>query len=178
MQFGDIGTSVGAVTTGLAILLAAIVFALQLRDKHRAQSELVAAWPEQEHVDRNMPAPEKCYWYGFVCHNQSFGPIYDIEVLAEQTADSVRRAVFRPGALGPGRLCEGHLAVPNGPAPRLMLSFTDAAGRRWQRDFSGRIQKVGRRRGRLSVRTFGSTVSAFSERRRSRFAGPGASSAQ
>jgi hypothetical protein len=87
-----------------------------------------------------MAVPEGRYWHGFVCLNQSSGPISDLRIESEGTQQ--QRAVHAyPLDLGPGERYEGQLAVPFGPVPRLRLDFNDGKSRRWRRDFDGRISR-------------------------------------
>lgn len=131
VEIGDLATWVGA---GVAFLTALAALLLQLRGSHRSQAEQVALWSSDHHVthvDEGLlefiPRPEGHWWHGFVCLNQSAGPV-DNFVFEAEGASTVH---YTP-ALPPGERYEGHLAVPYGPIPRLRMEFSDQRGRRWK----------------------------------------------
>lgn len=89
----------------------------------------------------------------WVAGNSSSEPVYDLEVGAPASLEPEWH-VAHLEVLGPGVVTVPERAVVPAPLrevrgsvrhvpPRLRVSFTDAAGRRWQREFNGELVPVG-----------------------------------
>lgn len=152
MEWGDVPTWVGAVTS-TAALTAAVVAAFaarrilgieigrdegQAHERRSRQAELVAAWLT-DRASRDRPAPATRW----VCllRNVSAVPVYDV-LLTYQVGDTRHvDEVFPqmpPGDHERDVVDAAAFALAHGTDDvELTMSFTDAAGRRWTRNRVG-----------------------------------------
>jgi hypothetical protein len=141
----DLATWVGELATAGALGVTATIFGMQLYDRRRQQADRVAVWPDQRHVEQPSDSTE-FHSFGFICRNDSDGPIFDIIVEAE---GKNRGVLARPGVLPPGEEFSGQLHIKYGPLPHLVVSFTDYAGRCWHKRRVGRSKLQRTRKGSI-----------------------------
>lgn len=127
-----VGTAVGAVLTGGALLIAAFTFDRQAKDQHRAQASTVTVTVSKngglfnDHVVKASLAGAL--------------PIYNVELVSldhqgRQVDRRVKHVVVRD--TGDGYL-EGNLELHEA-----YVTFTDSAGTRWTRWSKGKLIEVG-----------------------------------
>jgi hypothetical protein len=138
-NWGDVASWVAVAVT---FVMAAAGLVWQWWTRRRSQAEQIAVWRSQDHVLSLDPPSEFEWWLGFVCWNQSTGPVSEMVFWTD--ADRVRDLgiLEHGGELGPGERFEGRLRCQHGPVPRIGYDFTDAAGRRWRRNPNGSMSRV------------------------------------
>lgn len=119
---------------GLALLGGLVVFAHGAREARRRQARMVGAWIAE--VTRDAVAgPVRNAWSDVVVDNASPHPVYRVEAWPLRVRGDVVSVDVLPGSVRHTARTDRD-AVPGGEpySADLLLVFTDAAGRRWQRD--------------------------------------------
>ncbi|WP_030442575.1 sugar ABC transporter substrate-binding protein [Actinoplanes subtropicus] len=144
VDWGDLPTWLSAVAALSALAFAAVAVVVARRSlriesrrdqvaveaSRRAQAILVSAW---------------CDELGLRVRNASHSPVYQARLtvvdLAEPEAAPLHHV--RADVLPPGAEATSHpAAVPGTAEPRVLVTFTDAAGVRWHRDAYGRLREL------------------------------------
>lgn len=138
IDWGDVPTWVGAITTLGALIAAAVLVRFELRRDHR----------EVDRLERAEQADKVAAWFDdqsarILVRNGSSLPIYNVRVWVISGAPG-DELIEVDGAVPPGDM---PLAVPRGAMGALSeiglrLRFTDAAGRSWQRWFDGTLRRL------------------------------------
>jgi hypothetical protein len=134
IQFGTVPDWVTATGTTLAFLVAFIVLALEIMERHRSQASGVAAWLEREDEGAKVRVA-----------NSSDVPIYNVRVtpqLLGSDYELISYALIRPKAdftalnipvPGASDVSNDYLGVE--------IIFDDSAGRHWRRDRNGKLHR-------------------------------------
>ena len=131
LNFGDVPTWVGAITTGLGLITALILF--------RRQSDALSKTVEELRRTRFTPAAGVCIWKAregdrskLVVWNTTQFPITDVAVRIGDGPASRALDEFST-MFPPGQKEEADLADAMDAALPAMVTFCDAFGSRWQR---------------------------------------------
>jgi hypothetical protein len=134
LQWGDIPSGIGAILTGLSLLIAALTYRRSVKNSEMAQAELITAWVNND-GDNNAI---------IVVHNGSSLPIYMLEAHLDDE-ENLRR--FYAGTLFANSTKEISTDIWLISAmPPDKIGFMDAAGRGWVRTGDGRLVQLKYRR--------------------------------
>jgi hypothetical protein len=147
LDWGDVPTWIGAITTLCALLAAAYLVAIEVRRDRR----------EADRQDRAEQADKVAAWFDdasgqLLLRNGSSLPIYN--VLITIFPESPELATIQPeGAVPPGDtlLAYPPMVMNSFTETSLRLMFTDTAGRSWERSFNGRLRRLPNEYGRFKI---------------------------
>lgn len=129
LNWGDIPSGVGAVLTGLSLLIAAFSYRRSVKNSEMAQAELVTSWIENDDKGNAI----------IVVHNASNLPIYMLTAYLREPLEPDKR--FYIGTLLPNSKIENETRVwMKSALPPDRVEFSDAAGRHWTRFDSGDLK--------------------------------------
>jgi hypothetical protein len=129
LQWGDIPSGIGAILTGISLLIAALTYRRSVRNKEMAQAELVTSWINSDEQHNAT----------IVIHNGGKLPIYMLEAYLDDE-ERLRRFYF--GLLLPDSIGEVKTNIwLESAVPPDKIKFTDAAGRSWTRTDDGRLRQ-------------------------------------
>jgi hypothetical protein len=142
VQWGNVGTWVGGLATGLAFLATTIVITATFRDRVRDQARLVSAWIHSiAFVGGDTPYRQVQIRF----RNGSVEPVYRLRLIevkdGSKVAETVGQATVPP--MGPGESQDGGpFRAPDDDSPLgVVVEFTDARGRHWRRKEDGRLRR-------------------------------------
>jgi hypothetical protein len=131
VNWGDIPSGVGAILTGLSLLIAALSYRRSVRNSEMDQAKLVTAWIENEDA---IP------YAIIVVHNASNLPIYMVDAYLDDE-ETLKR--FYIGTIFPGATSAVTTNISLTSAlPPDKIGFIDAAGRQWTRSEDGALLSV------------------------------------
>lgn len=153
-DWGSVPDWLAAVGTLAAFAVALRLLAKELAarreyegDRRRAQARLISTWDTFPEPD---PHDSSVYWFYVVVKNASEEPVYRVSVVMEEPGSIFAETTGSPNArmefftVAPGESDRLGFRMPEHRSGRLTLSFTDAAGRRWERYPDGRLVELNR----------------------------------
>lgn len=152
VEWGTVGGWVSGLAAAGALAVSMYVLGLEtqrrreeLQADRERQARSVAAWVDSSQASHE-PGRMIIHW---VAGNSSTEPVYDVHVGAQARSEPDWH-VAHLEVLGPGVVTSPERAVVPAPLrevrgsmlhvpPRLRVSFTDSAGRKWVREFDGAL---------------------------------------
>jgi hypothetical protein len=144
MDWGNVPGGIGAVLTGISILIAAFTYRRSVKNAEMAQAEFITGWIINEHDIAPVDGPLGIPSAVVVVRNGSKQSAYMVE--AQITKQFTKGRIFI-GTLPPESTREIKTDVRMmSAAPIQLLTFTDAAGRIWERTEKGELRRITRAR--------------------------------
>jgi hypothetical protein len=130
LNWGDIPSGVGAILTGISLVIAALAYRRSVRNGEMAQAELIASWIDNE-LDNAI----------IVVRNSSKLPVYMTEAYIRIPLEADKR--FFIGTLLPESTQKINTNIKMQSAmPVDRLNFIDMAGKRWTRSELGVLRQM------------------------------------
>jgi hypothetical protein len=149
IDWGNVPGGIGAVLTGISILIAAFTYRRSVKNAEMAQAEFITGWVINEHdiipKDEPLGIPEAVV----VVRNGSKQPAYMVEA---QIVEQFTKGRVFIGTLPPESTRQIKTDVRMmSSAPLQLLTFTDAAGRIWERSEKGELRRITQARSSLRL---------------------------
>lgn len=144
IQFGDVATWVASLGTTGAFGISLLLLRQNLQDRRASQARFVAAWQDKI-VPAHKPVYPKNVPYEAIIKynllNNSDEPVYGLSLAAN--CGTLGTFVRNIGVLGPHESRTISIWLPGNPRAEQYppaITFIDATGIQWLRDFQGRLK--------------------------------------